>query len=710
MVLRPSTFLVLVGAFVAIPQASAQPSQSLLIGPGSSQGARFGESVSLLAGVMVAGAPDDQAGVARVFRRDQQGTWRIEARLVVADGFVGQGFGRAVAMSTDLLFVGAPTDDDLGFHSGSVYVFMRSNGVWQLAAKILAPNGAAEDLFGGALSVQDGTLVVGAPGHSSSGINQSGAVYIYERSSSGVWQFVAQLSHSDQGRADNFGTSVELRGDRLISGATRVRTNNLVRVGAAYVFRRQTSGSWVEEQKLAPSDGMANDRFGTSVSIDGDRVLVCTPAEDHAGTDTGAGYLYKRDSENRWLQDTKLVAHDGGSDERFGSSCQIRGGLAVIGASGARNLSIGGQRAGAVYFFKEGGTGLWTQRDKVLPRSPQAEAAFGHLIAIDGATVMVGAPRDTYIRQRIGTVTVLSISPTYFDSDADGVPDRVDAFPCDPLASAEVFSPAEGAWGMMLFEDFWPLEYDLDFNDTVLAYNYRIHQDSMGRVSRVSLNYEILAMGGRIDAGLGLALPVMTTSNPQVTKLPASAPPASISPQNALLTIVLSNDLRREAFGTSAPLINVVDTQPILQGQSLRATINFLYPASFDTSVAPFDIFTFRVSDPSHEIHGPKYCGTAHLNTALFGTGIDGSSPISGRCFVDKAGLPSALHLPTLAPYPREGESISALYPDVATFAATGGSTHRDFYLRPAAGAGRTPRVGPVAHVPADTMCLTTTP
>ena len=110
------------------------------------------------------------------------------AKLVANDGAKGDTFGTSVAISDGIAVVGANGDDDKGYNSGAVYVFEMSSpddeSSWAQVAKLTADDGAKYDMFGGSVAISDGTIVVGAYGDDDNG-SDSGAVYLFEKSSSG---------------------------------------------------------------------------------------------------------------------------------------------------------------------------------------------------------------------------------------------------------------------------------------------------------------------------------------------------------------------------------------------------------------------------------------------------------------------------------------------------------------------------------------------
>lgn len=266
------------------------------------------------------------------------------------------------------------------------------------------------------------------------------------------------------------------------------------------------------------------------------------------------------------------------------------------------------------------------------------------------------------------------------DNDNDGVDDGLDDYPCDPTASATAFGPAEDAQAMMLYEDQWPSAGDLDFNDAVLTYNVVLRNNAAGQTVGLRATLDTLALGGLFNNGLGWHLPVPANQLAWATRSVAGGPatPLAVSVADSELTMVVSNNLR-ELFGNQAGQINSLASLPRQSGQQVVVEVAFLAPVTLGTAAAPYDLYLFKSADPTHEIHAPTYSGTSLMNTSLFNSADDASG--GGRYFVDAGGLPFALHIPELAPYPAEGVAISNLFPNIIPFAASGGLTNTDFYL-----------------------------
>lgn len=278
------------------------------------------------------------------------------------------------------------------------------------------------------------------------------------------------------------------------------------------------------------------------------------------------------------------------------------------------------------------------------------------------------------------------------DADADGVPNSIDAFPCDPSTSAELFVPSRGTFGTLAFEDHWPAALDSDYNDVVLAYSYALAVDASGRAGKIRVVLQPLATGGRFEHGLGLTLPVPVAQVARAFRTIEGQPavPLVPSPSDANLTVVVSANIGPELFA-AAPntILNATPGAPT-PSRSVEILVELATPVALDATLAPFDVFIFRAPSPAypnhvatHEIHRLPYCGTSNMDGALFGTGNDGSNIAARRCFVDGRGLPSALDMPSSTLYPREGIDISLVFPQILSWAASGGTVNPGWYGAP---------------------------
>lgn len=270
------------------------------------------------------------------------------------------------------------------------------------------------------------------------------------------------------------------------------------------------------------------------------------------------------------------------------------------------------------------------------------------------------------------------------DRDGDGVSDVADVFPCDPLRSAIAYAPGEGEYGTQSFEDNWPQRGDLDFNDGVVAYNYALYLSPRGQVTGLRLTIVPRALGAKEQSGLALRLPASVTALASATRTVAGQGTTTLTPQadgEHDVVVVVSSDLR-ELWDFAPGFINTAqDGYNPGDGRQIVIDLAFTAPVPLDLADDPYDLFFFRTNDFSHQVHRPAYAGTAAMNTALFGTGFDGST--ARRHFVDTSGLPYVLDVPAVVAWPYEQMRIEVAYPGIVAFAASAGAESAGYYLAP---------------------------
>ena len=349
-------------AFIYEQQADGTwQKQTLLLASDGTSANRFGWSVAIDGDRAIVGAPffgpsNDRGngGGAYIYERQSDGTWQEQVALKPSGGDAFDEFGHSVAIDGDLAIVGNYRDEAKGQDAGAAYVYERqSDGTWIEQTQLLASDGRLTDQFGWAVALDGNRVIVGAP--SSQRGKPTGAAYIYERQNNGAWQEQVKLLASNGEAGDQFGSSVAIDGDRVVVGAPQSKVAMLSTAGAAYVYERQGNGTWAEQAQLVASDPSVGDQFGTSVALAGDRIMVGVPGDDNQGSNAGAAYLFKKQSDGTWREQTLLVASDGDASDQFGTSVALQdGGGGLVGAPFAPLLGGGTSSAGGeVYFYKE---------------------------------------------------------------------------------------------------------------------------------------------------------------------------------------------------------------------------------------------------------------------------------------------------------------------------------------------------------------------
>ncbi len=362
----------------------------------------FGSAVSLDGDRLCVGAAMDytsggsEAGSVYVFERSGSGSWTQVAHLYASDGFVSHHFGASVALDGNRLCVGAAGSSAPGTpNCGSVYVFERSGaGAWTQVAHLYASDVASYAAFGHSVSLEGDRLCVGSRYDSTAAGAYAGSVYVFERSGSGSWSEVAHLYASDGAAWDLLGTSVSLDGDRLGVGAGSDDTLVGTDAGSVYVFERSVAGVWSEVAHLYASDGAAGDEFGSTVSLEGDRLCGGVSYDSNpGGFAAGSAYVFERNAVGIWTQAAHLFASNGTALDYFGASVSLEGDRLCVGAYRADNLA-GGAETGSAFVFERSGSGAWMEVAHISASDGDAGDWFGGAVSLDGDRLCVGAWKD----------------------------------------------------------------------------------------------------------------------------------------------------------------------------------------------------------------------------------------------------------------------------------------------------------------------------
>lgn len=312
-------------------------------------------------------------------------------------------FGRSIAMDGDIMVVGAPLQSG----GGSVYVLGRNVGgtnTWGLVKKLSGPSIPTNHLeFGWSVALQGDTLVVGAP---RSGANQAqrGYVYIFERNEGGPdnWGEIKAFTTPQFDTYTRFGTSVAIDGDTLVVGAPKHGDG-----GAAFIYERDQGGpnAW---GFAASRTGARDADFGQAVAIEGDMILISAPTQNVAnvqgiGRPTGRVHALHRDSAVRtlWNGGASWTASDYAEGMNFGIRISLEGNRLAVGAH-----TMG---AGAAYLFEyDAAEGTWSELQKFRPFdwATALPAHFGLGIHLAGERLLVGASSDDSFGDNAGSVYV----------------------------------------------------------------------------------------------------------------------------------------------------------------------------------------------------------------------------------------------------------------------------------------------------------------
>lgn len=371
--------------------------QAITPGDGDSN-ASFGGAIELAADFAVITSDD----TALTFEPLDE-TWARTAQLTPADR-EDFGFGASVDVVGDTAFVGGPdAGDDAGGRGGrhgAISVFERSGDGWTRRARLTSPAAGGGNRDFGRSFAADGERIV-ASDVSNGGPDSpwAGSAFVFRRRG-GDWTHEATL---ETGNENLFGFSIAVEGDRILASAPAARSDG-GGTGAVYVFDRE-GDKWSERGVLTPPADAPHKRFGSTLALDGDTVVVGSP-------DVGRIYVFQRTDDalepettsesprgtrsdlasGDWVLRTLLPApgynvNDVAEGDAFGSSITLGDEVAVVGAPNAGSRFD--RRAGRAYVLRRDD---WRVDRQLVPGTLTADARFGAAVSLRDGSALVGSP------------------------------------------------------------------------------------------------------------------------------------------------------------------------------------------------------------------------------------------------------------------------------------------------------------------------------
>eukprot|EP00730_Choanoeca_flexa_P006924 TRINITY_DN12249_c0_g7_i2.p1 TRINITY_DN12249_c0_g7~~TRINITY_DN12249_c0_g7_i2.p1 ORF type:complete len:1092 (+),score=344.26 TRINITY_DN12249_c0_g7_i2:131-3406(+) len=318
----------------------AQPSQTIQPSPATAEGL-FGSSLASFGADLAIGATGitvdgkTLAGAVYIYRKDGSSNYNLVEMITASDAAAADLFGFSVALSATHLFVGAKNADGTANEEGRVYALKRMPDDTYDEESVLtlpAADADGEDYFGEALLWTDGILLVGSTG---AGGDLVGAVYAYQlNTGTNTFDLATKLTASDGADEFYFGNALAIENKTLVIGAFRHGTAAGIGkdVGAVYVYENVdwAQATAVETQKLMARLPASDAKFGTSVGIVNDLVVVGAPGSKSGGVDdVGSVYVFAHDGSS-YVQ----VRHENASNAaEFGTAVgTVVNELVMVGA------------------------------------------------------------------------------------------------------------------------------------------------------------------------------------------------------------------------------------------------------------------------------------------------------------------------------------------------------------------------------------------
>ena len=300
-----------------------------------------------------------------------------QALLAASDGQEGERFGQGVALDGDTLVIGASQATVNGNErQGAAYVFQRTGAFWTnmvQVAKLTASDGDGFEYFGWGVAIQGDTIVVGG--------YYSASAYVFVKPEGGWTNMTetAALTASDGTIDDSFGRTVAIENDTIVVGAPFKDDSK----GGVYVYVKPNDG-WAdmnETARLSATNLHFDEQLGVSVDISGNTIV--------AGA-FGNAFVYVKPN-GGWVNATQTARLDATNDsamQSFGRAVAIHENTIAVGAPGADGYF------GTAYVFVKpnGGWSNMTQTAQLDTSDTGAGSLFGSALAMDNATIVIGAP------------------------------------------------------------------------------------------------------------------------------------------------------------------------------------------------------------------------------------------------------------------------------------------------------------------------------
>ncbi len=425
-----STRVFLLAVWLCVPFV-VQAQEMKCTASDGAEGDRFGQFVGIDGDHMIVGAMyDDDAGAttgsAYIYDRNEGGAdnWGEVRKLTASDAAATSYFGQEVAVNGDHAIVGAPFAYGTSgtIRRGAAYVFQRDRGgvdQWGEVKKLNTHTGTVNG-FGWSVDIDGDYAIVGDYYDDTIGGFGSGcgSAHLFKRNIGGAdnWGEAGTIFPSCF-TGSHFGESVAISGEHLIIGAA---------AWYAEIWHRDSSDPEVWSKARTLTSGAADD-FAHAIDISGDYAVVGAYRDDDLGTSAGAVYIYYRNEggSDNWGQVTKITGSDVAADDRFGYSVTIEGDYVTVGAPGDDDLSTD---SGALYVFyrNQGGPDEWGEVAKITSSDGAEGDQFGYSVASNGDHIVSSAPNDDDNGAESGSAymydwnTVLPVELLAFDAVVDG--------------------------------------------------------------------------------------------------------------------------------------------------------------------------------------------------------------------------------------------------------------------------------------------------
>ena len=302
----------------------------------------FGKAMALSGNMLAVGAPGAHEGCGSVFifsRDDAESSWQQKNRLEAGDCSETAGMGTSLILDGEALYVGAPGAGDI---AGHVSRFVHTGGGWELTNTYKGK--MAEDGFGMNMGLNGSKILVGAPKHD----QNKGIVHVFDIATGEAHDSI----NNPDADTKFFGLEVSLHGPTLAIGApgggpliSRARPV----AGSVFVYG-MADGNWELKNTLTLEQGEEESSpaayaFGHNVEFNDTEAWVAVPSQN------GINIYDRNQDDSAWTFKQMLTTRPLAQGSAFGLQFKMNDQLAVVGIL---RTDFGEGRG--VVFEKEGDT------------------------------------------------------------------------------------------------------------------------------------------------------------------------------------------------------------------------------------------------------------------------------------------------------------------------------------------------------------------
>jgi len=315
--------------------------------------------------------------------------------------------------------------------------------------------------------MNDFWLAISANRDEPSGEN-SGSVYIYKIDGNSIIG-EQKIFPNDGDFNDYFGKSISLYGEWLAISSVYDNDNGN-KSGSVYMYHL-IDDNWIEHSKIIANDGMPYDRFGYSLDLYEDILIVGAIFDDDLGENSGSAYAHFLNN-NEWVFTQKIYANINNDDNNFGIELSIYDNTLAVSSI---NADIDYLNQGVVDIFTLNSENIWSYNQTILSTNPNHYDYFGISIDIYKNLIAVGSYFDDQINNNSGAVYL------YENNNNNWVA-------IDNITSEDAYANDNFGLSLSVYDDWLAVGSIDDDNGINSGSAYIYHKEDNGYIEKIKIS------------------------------------------------------------------------------------------------------------------------------------------------------------------------------------------------------------------------------